>query len=320
MIELSKDKLSKMFLDMTRIRVFEETLIQVAREGLTRGPLHVYIGEEAVAVGVCSNLEKDDYITSTHRGHGHCIAKGGDPKLMMAELLGREEGYCKGRGGSMHLADLEHGLLRCSGIVAGGIPIAIGAGFSAQYRQSGQVTVAFFGDGASNEGACHEAMNLAAVWKLPVVFLCENNLYGISCPTSKSLPIKDVADRAAAYGIPGDVADGMDVLSVYEAAKKAVEHVRSGKGPYLLECKTYRFEGHWIGDPVPYRTKEEVEEWKKADAIVRFKKHLIDQGVLTPSEIERLEAGVAEEMSAAVAFAKAGTVPLAESNTEYTYA
>ena len=320
MKELTKDKLAGMFTAMNKIRLFEETLIGIAREGLTRGPLHVYIGEEAVAVGACAALEKTDYITSTHRGHGHCIAKGGDVKRMMAELLGREEGYCKGRGGSMHLADVDIGLLSCSGIVAGGIPIGVGAAFSAAYRKSGQIAMTFFGDGASNQGACHEAMNLAAIWKLPVVFVCENNLYGLTCPTSRSLPMEDVADRATAYNMPGRVANGMDVLGVYEAVQEAVDRARAGQGPSLVECKTYRYEGHWVGDPVIYRTKDELEKWKKADSIVRFRKKLLDDHGFSSDEIEQVEARVKDEIAEAVAFARSAAPPDPETHAEYTYA
>ena len=309
-----------MFLSMSRIRKFEEAVAKLAAEGLTRGPIHQYIGEEAVAVGACTALEPTDYVLSTHRGHGHNIAKDANLNRMMAELLGREEGLCKGRGGSMHLADIERGLLSCSGIVAGSIPIALGAGFSAKYKKSGQVTVSFFGDGASNTGACHESLNLAAVWKLPVVFVCENNLYGLTCAARFSLPIEDIADRSVGYGIPGIIVDGMDVRAVYNTVKEAIDRARSGNGPSLIECKTYRFTGHWHADPVLYRTQEEVEQWKQRDPIKLFREALIEENVLTLSELDRLEAQVTEEVAAAVAFAKAGTHPSTDSVSEFTYA
>ena len=229
---------------MYTIRQFEEKARQLFRQGLIYGALHPYVGQEAVAVGACAALENDDFVVSTHRGHGHCIAKGADLKRMMAELLGRETGYSKGRGGSMHMFSVEEGLLGGNGIVGGGLPIALGSAFSAQYRQSGQVTLCFFGEGAASNGTFHESMNLASLWRLPVVYICENNLYAATTPVSDSAPIENIADRASAYGCPGLVVDGNDVVSVYEAVQQAVARARAGEGPTLIECKTFRFYPH----------------------------------------------------------------------------
>lgn len=319
MEKLSKEELSEMVLRMYKIRLFEETIENLYFQDLIRGPLHLYIGEEAVAVGACSVLKENDYVFSTHRGHGHCIAKGGNLKKMMAELLGRETGYCKGRGGSMHLADLEIGLLASSGIVGGGIPIAVGAGFSSYYRDSRQVTLSFFGDGAANQGSFHESLNLAAVWKLPVVFICENNLYAITVPAASSLSIEDIADRAVSYGIPGKTVDGMDVRAVYKAVKDAVARAREGKGPSLIECKTYRFKGHWVGDPIVYRTDEEVEKWRKKDPILNFRKLLVKQGVFTEIDLDNIKNQAEEEIKEAVEFAKNSPFPDQNEVTKYVY-
>lgn len=301
---------------MYKIRYFEEKAKELFGQGLIRGPLHLYIGEEAVAVGACSSLNKDDYITSTHRGHGHCIAKGGDINLMMSELLGKETGYCKGRGGSMHICNLEIGILGADGIVGGGIPMAVGAGFSSYYRNSKQVTLCFFGDGASNQGSFHESLNLASLWKLPVVFICENNLYAITTPTSQSLSTPDVASRASAYGIPGMVIDGNDVIEVYQAVSKAVKNARSGYGPTLIECKTYRFEGHWLGDPIVYRTKEELDEWREKDPLKKFEEVLIKDEALTDDKLEKIRGEVKELVNKAEEFARKSSYPSIETIEE----
>jgi len=314
---ISRDLLVSMLLKMYRIRFFEETIKTLYFEDLITGPLHLYIGEEAVAVGACSALRQSDYIVSTHRGHGHCIAKGGDLKKMMAELLGRETGYCKGRGGSMHLADHDIGILTCSGIVGGGIPVAVGAAFSSSYRESGQVTLSFFGDGASNQGSFHESVNLASLWKLPVVFVCENNCYAITVPATGSVCIENVADRAAGYGIPGKIVDGMNVLAVYEAVKEAVGKARKGEGPSLIETKTYRFEGHWVGDPVVYRTDEEVKEWKKRDPILGFRKDLLQESQFGKDDLDSIEAQAREEVRDAAGFAKNSPFPKSDDLEKY---
>lgn len=316
---IEKDLLASMLLRMYRIRSLEKTVKQLYFQDLITGPLHLYIGEEAVAVGACSALEPTDYVVSTHRGHGHCIAKGGDLKKMMAELLGRETGYCKGRGGSMHLTDPKIGLLASSGIVGGGIPISLGAGFSSIYRKSGQVAVCFLSDGATNQGSFHESLNLAALWRLPIVFVCENNLYAITVSVAKSLPIKDIADRSISYGIPGKIVDGMDVVAVYQAVKEAVDRAREGKGPSLIECKTYRFEGHWVGDPIVYRTDEEVEKWKKRDPIIKFRKILLGKESFTEDELDNIKKQANQEIQEAVEFAKNSPFPNPKEVEKYVY-
>jgi pyruvate dehydrogenase E1 component alpha subunit len=302
-------------LTMYKIRFFEEEAKRSYQRGLIRGPLHLYIGEEAVATGVCSALRQGDYITSTHRGHGHCLAKGADPKRMMAELYGREDGYCRGRGGSMHICDMQIGVLGADGIVGGGIPMALGAAFSNAYQKTNRVVACFFGDGASNQGAFHESLNLAALWKLPVLFVCESNGYAITTPSRESLPILHVADRAAGYGIEGVVADGMDVLDVRRAALKAVEKARNGLGPTLLECKTYRFEGHWYGDPVVYRTKDEVEQWRKRDPISRLRSDMKTMG-LDEVELDEIASKAKNIISEAVTFATNSPEPKIETLEE----
>ncbi|MCK4617740.1 thiamine pyrophosphate-dependent dehydrogenase E1 component subunit alpha, partial [Candidatus Aerophobetes bacterium] len=280
---------------------------------------HSYIGEEAVAVGVCASLNRDDYITSTHRGHGHCIAKGADLKRMMAELYGKETGYCKGKGGSMHIADFSIGILGANGIVGGGIPIATGTALASQYLEDGRVTVCFFGDGASNQGGFHESLNLASLWKLPVVYVCENNLYAETTPQADHQPIRDVADRAKSYNMPGVIVDGNDVLAVYEKVNKAVERARAGRGPTLVECKTYRYRGHWEGDPEVYRTKEEVKEWKKRDPLKKFKKYLLENDITQSKEISFVEKKIEDEIKDAIKYAQASPLPKPESALEDLY-
>ena len=260
-----------------------------------------------------------DAFFASHRGHGHYLAHGGDPTELMAELLGRETGYCKGRGGSMHLTDPKVGLLASSGIVGGGIPISLGAGFSSEYRKSGQVTVCFFGDGATNQGSFHESLNLAAAWRLPIIFVCENNLYAITVSVAKSLSIKDIADRSMSYGIPGRTVDGMDVIAVYQVVKEAVDRAREGKGPSLIECKTYRFEGHWVGDPIVYRTDKEVEKWKKRDPIINFQKTLLEKEGFSEEEFNNIKKQVNKEIKGAVEFAKSSSFPNPEEIEKYVY-
>ncbi|MEN3186393.1 MAG: thiamine pyrophosphate-dependent dehydrogenase E1 component subunit alpha [Atribacterota bacterium] len=290
-----------MFYTMYLIRRFEETAEELYMEGKIWGTFHLYIGEEAVAVGGCAALRPEDYITSTHRGHGHCIAKGADVKRMMAELMGKKTGYCLGLGGSMHIADVEKGNLGATGIVGSAIPIAVGAALGCKLMKTGRVVLCFFGDGAANTGAFHEAVNLAAVLKLPVVFLCENNLYAMSFSTKKAFAIQDIAERAAGYGIPGVTVDGMDVLAVQEVAIQAVERARNGSGPTLVEAKTYRFKGHSKSDKNVYRTKEEIKQWIERCPIKRLENHLKEVGVST-SELERLKQKVEEEIQEAVQF------------------
>ncbi|UCD73676.1 MAG: thiamine pyrophosphate-dependent dehydrogenase E1 component subunit alpha [Candidatus Bathyarchaeota archaeon] len=309
-----------MYRNMCKIRRFEEKVSELFAAGRIPGFVHVYIGEEAVAVGACSALMKNDYITSTHRGHGHCIAKGGDLKSMMAELFGRRTGYCKGKGGSMHIADIDLGILGANGIVAAGIPIAVGAALSAKLRGSDQVALSFFGDGASNRSTFHEGINLAAVWKLPVIFLCENNLYAQTTPAWAETAVEDIADRAVAYSIPGKIVDGNDVVAVYETVEEAVKRAREGGGPTLIECKTYRWRGHWEGDPQRYRDQGEVEEWMKKCPIQRFAIHLMKKGIHTEEELKEIDDAVKNEVDEAIQFAEKSPLPDPEEALEDIYA
>ena len=321
-MELDKQKLLQMYRNMLRIRRFEERLAEESARGNIPGLLHLYVGEEAVAVGACSALRKEDYITSTHRGHGHCIAKGGELRKMMAELFAKETGYCKGRGGSMHIAAPDIGIVGCSGIAGAGIPIAAGVGLSSKLRKTDQVCVSFFGDGASNTGAFHEGMNLASLWELPVVYVLENNLYAISTPAVRSSKLKNISDRAAAYGMRSALADGMDVLSVYQAVSEAVERARKGQGPTLVECKTYRFRGHHEGDPKKgemYRTKQEMDEWEKRDPIIRLGDKMIKDRKATQAELDAINQETMKEIEDAVAFAKESPSPKPDDVTSYLF-
>lgn len=321
-MELDKQKLLQMYRNMLRIRRFEERLAEESARGNIPGLLHLYVGEEAVAVGACSALRKEDYITSTHRGHGHCIAKGGELRKMMAELFAKETGYCKGRGGSMHIAAPDIGIVGCSGIAGAGIPIAAGVGLSSKLRKTDQVCVSFFGDGASNTGAFHEGMNLASLWELPVVYVLENNLYAISTPAVRSSKLKNISDRAAAYGMRSALADGMDVLSVYQAVSEAVERARKGQGPTLVECKTYRFRGHHEGDPKKgemYRTKQEMDEWEKRDPIIRLGDKMIKDRKATQAELDAINQETVKEIEDAVAFAKESPSPKPDDVTSYLF-
>ena len=317
---IERERAGRIYLTMAKIRAFETKALKLFENNKLRGSVHLYIGEEAVAATVCSRLTDADYITSTHRGHGHCIAKGADVNNIMAEMFAKTTGCCKGMGGSMHIADFSVGMLGANGIVAGGIPHAAGAAWSSQYRGTDQVAVAFFGDGASNEGSFHESLNLAAVWKLPVVFVCENNLYGFSTQYRRSTPIADIADRSAAYGIPGVVVDGMDVLAVREAAEKAVARARSGEGPTLIECKTYRYMGHSRFEKPCYRTDEELAQWKLRDPIVCFPKTLKEQYGVKDAELEQIEAEVTKRIDDSVTFAENSPDPAPEDYLKYVYA
>ncbi len=301
--ELTATQLLNMYRLMHRIRAFEMKVYQGVERGLITGGPHLYVGEEAVAVGVCSALRPTDYITSTHRGHGHLIAKGGQLKPMMAEILGRATGYCKGKGGSMHIADMELGILGANGIVGGGLPTAVGAALSSKLKKGGWVVASFFGDGASNTGSFHESLNLAATWKLPVIFVCENNTFGMFTPMSWTTSVADIAARGVAYGMPGVIVDGNDVLAVYRATVEARDRAFAGGGPTLLECKTYRFLGHYIGDPEDYRTAEEVEEHKRDDPLPRFERYLLETGVLDQELNQRIMAETQREADEALEFA-----------------
>ncbi len=309
MAALTREQMLQMFRSMAEIRAFEHRAYELYREGVMRGTTHAYVGEEAIAVGVCSALRQDDTITSTHRGHGHCIAKGGDMGMMMAELLGKETGYSGGKGGSMHIADVDKGILGANGIVGGGMGIATGAGLSAKILGNGKVSVCFFGDGALNQGILHESMNLAAIWKLPVVYVCENNQFAMSARVQNMTAVADPAVRAVAYGIPGSNVDGMDVLAVFRAASEAIERARAGHGPSFIVATTYRFLGHHVGDPLNYRTKEEVDPWRDKDAIERLRNYLIDNGVASEEETKAIEADVQGQVDTASAAGKQAAEP-----------
>ncbi len=278
-MEIATEKLIDMYQKMVRIRTFEERVYKEFAAGKIPGFVHLYSGEEASAVGACSNLRRDDYITSNHRGHGHLIAKGGKTDRMMAELFGKKSGYNKGKGGSMHIAEMEIGILGANGIVGGGIPIAGGAALSAKMRGTDQVSLCFLGDGASNTSRFHEGINLAACWKLPIVYIIENNRYAESTSISDTCMVANIADRACAYGIPGVTVDGNDVMAVYETVAEAVARAKKGEGPTLVETKTYRYHGHSLSDQNAYRADEEIEAWKKVDPLLVMKQHLIDAGV-----------------------------------------
>ncbi|MCK5795465.1 MAG: thiamine pyrophosphate-dependent dehydrogenase E1 component subunit alpha [Anaerolineales bacterium] len=308
-MDLTNEQLIKMYTTMTKIRSFETRAAELFADGKIPGFVHLYAGEEAVATGVCESLTNEDFITSTHRGHGHLIAKGGDINKMMAEVLGKKTGYCKGKGGSMHIADLNLGILGANGIVGGGLPLAAGAALACQYKGNDRVAICFFGDGASNQGTTHEAMNLAACWKLPVVFVNENNMYGISNCTRNSMRVPNVADRAAGYGIPGVVVDGNDVVAVWEATVEAIKRARQGKGPSLIECKTYRHRGHFEGDPCVYRDDSELAEWKEKDPIPRLEKKLLDMEILTKAGVEEIKAEIQKNLTAAEKFAEESPLP-----------
>lgn len=314
-----EDKIDMLY-KMMLIRGFEEKVEELFSLNLIHGSTHLYIGQEATAVGACKALNKDDYITSTHRGHGHCIAKGGDVKYMMAELLGRKTGYCKGKGGSMHIADIDIGILGANGVVGGGIPIATGAGLSIKMRGTKQVVICFFGDGAVNQGSFHESLNLASIWALPVIYIIENNLYGMSMAVSKAVKIERLADRAKAYNIPGIVMDGNDVINVYDTVSEAVEKARNGEGPILIESLTYRWRGHSRSDARAYRTREEEAEWREKCPIKRFKDRLISEGLLTEEGFKELQKKVDDELNNAVEFAKASPFPDPEDLLSDVYA
>lgn len=308
-----KKSLLKIYEQMLRIRLFEQKATELFAQGLVTGSMHLYIGEEAIAATAGELLRKTDTITSTHRGHGHCIAKGGKTDRMMAELLGRKNGYCGGKGGSMHMADFTEGNLGANGMVGGGLAISVGAGITnAIMKKNDNVTICFFGEGATNEGIFHESLNLAAVWKLPVIFLCENNLYQVFTSVKESLPVKDVSVRAASYGIPGIVCDGNDVLELYDVLGSAIERARKGGGPSLIEAKTYRWEGHYTGDGYAkggYRSIEEVETWKARDPIARLGKYIIENMMAESDSLEKIQMNLKDEMEKASHFAQESPWP-----------
>ena len=309
-MELSRDTLLKLYTTMVTIREFEERGIPETGQRRISASVHSSAGQEAVPTGVCAHLSDEDYIGSTHRGHGHCIAKGVEPKLMMAELFGRVTGPNKGKGGSMHIADMSKGMLGTNGVVAASVPLAVGAALTSKLKNLGRVAVAFFGDGGANQGVLHESMNLASVWKLPVIFCCENNQYAESTPVEYALSTTHVADRAVAYDMPGVHVDGMDVFAVYDAAEQAVARARAGEGPTLLECLTYRYYGHTVFDnPLSYRTKEEEEHWRGRDPIKQFRNTVLPQGEITAGELDQIDQETADMMEEAIKFADESPLP-----------
>lgn len=306
-----KKELLKMYRTMLTIRRFEEQAVEDKKNTTIPGALHSYIGEEAAATGICSALTLDDKIVSNHRGHGHCIAKGADLNRMMAEIYGKSTGYCKGKGGSMHIADFGIGMLGANGIVGGGFGIATGAALAAKLDRKGRVVVVFFGDGASQEGTFHENMNLASIWKLPLIFACENNLNAMGVRSTYAIPLKNIADRAAAYAMPGVVVDGNDVMAVSEVAQKVVARARQGFGPYFIELKTYRWRTHAEGMPED-RPSEEIESWKKRDPIAAFEKRLIEGEMATQRELQSINEQVMQEIAGAVKFGLESPIPRPE--------
>jgi len=316
---IPEDQALKVYQTMLAIRRFECRVEQLLKESKIYGPAHLYIGQEAVAAGVCANLSKNDFVASTHRGHGHLIAKGGRFERMMAELFARSTGYCKGKGGSMHIADMTQGMLGANGIVGAGLSLATGAGLAAKVQGKNQVSVSFFGDGAANQGTFLESINIAATMRLPVLYVCENNGYGVNTKWMAIANHPDIADRAIGLGLPSKVVDGQDVIAVYDAASEAVERARQGEGPTLLECKTYRFRAHcgvW-GDP---RNKEELAAWEARDPVPMFAKRLIAEGLATEEQLQTMEQMLEEELDAAVEFAENSPLPLLEDATKDVYA
>ncbi|WP_408006889.1 thiamine pyrophosphate-dependent dehydrogenase E1 component subunit alpha [Pseudalkalibacillus sp. A8] len=301
--KLTHEKAKKMFQKMCEIRHFEDKVHEIFSTGVLPGFVHLYAGEEAVAVGVCSHLDDKDSITSTHRGHGHCIAKSCDLDGMMAEIYGKATGLCKGKGGSMHIADVSKGMLGANGIVGGGFPLAAGAGLTAKVKKNGAVAVCFFGDGANNHGTFHEGINLAAIWKLPVIFIAENNGYAEATPFEYASSCTSIADRAAGYNIPGEVVDGKDILAVYEASERAVERARNGEGPTLIECKTYRNYGHFEGDAQTYKGAEKEQHLSELDAILKFREYLTTENIVNAEELDEIDQNVKDAIQKAVEFA-----------------
>lgn len=303
---------------MYLIRRFESRALEMYKSAKIHGTIHVALGQEATCAGAIAALQEHDYVTSTHRGHGHALAKGADPKAMFAELFGRETGSCKGRGGSMHIADVSVGMLGANGIVAGSTPLAVGAALSGRLRGTNNVVACFFGDAGANQGVFHESVNMAAIWKLPVLFICENNQYGVSTRITDVMAVENVADRAQAYGIPGVTVDGQDVELVYETTREMAERARGGHGPCIIECETYRFEGHNFGDPQVYRSREEVERWKQQrDPVVLYREILLERGF--SEQLDKIEEEVEAEIAAAIEWAEQQPRPAAESVTDFVF-
>ncbi len=319
-MEISHAMLLEMYRRMVRIREFELAAIDLFKRGQVKGTVHPYIGQEASGVGVCMALRRDDLVAGTHRSHGHNIAKGADTKKMMAEILGKETGYCKGRGGSMHIAAFETGSLGALAVVASGIPLAVGAALAFKMRGEDRVAVPFTGDAGCNTGNWHESVNMASIWDLPVVFVLENNHYGVSTNIRDTVKIEDLSIRAKSYGIPGVRVDGFDVLAVYQAAVEAVARARRGEGPTLLVAESYRFEGHYAGEPEVYRSRTEVEEYRKQDPIPRFSQYLVEAGKASLAEISAIDAEIKQEIADAVQFAKDSPPPDPATALDYIYA
>jgi len=315
-----RETILKMLANMHLLRACDHEVGRLCKRGQITGLIHLGIGEEAVAVGVCAALQPQDKITSTHRGHGHFLAKGGQPRALLAELCGKQTGCCHGKGGSMHLIDLDVGFLGANGVVGAGLPLAVGAALGQRILEGDWVTVCIFGDGANNQGTFHESLNLAAIWDLPVVFVCENNEYGISISTRDQQKIEHVAERGAAYRIPAQIVDGNDVIAVYQAASAAVAAARAGQGPTLIECKTYRISGRYEGDPKSYRPKEEVAAWKSKDPIQRLEKVLFDRQMLDQPALDCIKAQTAEIVREATAFALRSPYPPPEAALEDVFA
>jgi len=318
-MELTQDKALWLYDRMVRIRAFEERVAKLFADGKIPGFVHLYAGEEAVAVGVCAHLEDQDFITSTHRGHGHCIAKGVELGPMMAELFGRVDGSCKGKGGSMHIADVSRGMLGANGIVGGGPPLACGAGLTAKRKGTGAVCACFFGDGAAEQGTTHEGMNLAAIWKLPVIFVAENNGFAESTPVGYHCAASTIADRAASYNIPGISVDGYDVIAMHEAAGEAVARARRGDGPSLIEAKTWRYFGHFEGDQVTYRTAEQSAAYREHDPLTFFAKQAVERGLLTTEQVEERDRAAEAAVDEAIAFAEQSPQPPPEDTLTDVY-
>ena len=312
-MKIAPDTLRWLYRTMLTIRLFEERVIAEMARGRGFGTAHTSDGQEAVPTGMCAYLSPEDYIASTHRGHGHCIAKGVEPRVMMAEIFGRATGACRGKGGSMHIADFSKGMLGANGVVGASVPLACGAALSAKLQSTDRVAVAFFGDGASNQGVVHESMNLASIWKLPVIFVCENNQYAQSTPVAYSTSVPSIADRARGYSMPGRMVDGMDVLAVCDAAGWAVGRARAGQGPTLLECRTYRYHGHFLADdPSNYRPEEEVVVYNQRDPIPSFKRRVLEEGTISEAELTATEKEVESTIDEAVAFAETSPLPPVE--------
>ncbi|MDN5351869.1 MAG: acetoin:2,6-dichlorophenolindophenol oxidoreductase subunit alpha [Clostridiales bacterium] len=319
-MSIKKSDFKEMYKRMNEARAFEEKVSYFFARGMIHGTTHLSVGQEASAVGACMALKSDDLITSTHRGHSQVIGKGIDLNKMMAELLGKQTGYCKGKGGSMHIADVDAGNLGANGVVGGGHGIAVCAAITQKLKKTGKIVLCFFGDGAANEGSFHEALNLASVWKLPVIFYCENNLYGMSTPISKHMNIKDIYKRAEAYGIPGYAIDGNNAVEVFNKVEEVAKYVREGNGPVLIESKTYRWLGHSKSDANVYRTKEEIESWKEKDPILALEKYLVGEGLFTEAALKKVKQQAYDDIEAAVQYANESPNPPIESLLEDVYA